>query len=345
MAIPAFAVLLLPHINIVHGQALSTCFNVTGETIGWVDEPNWRSTLSIITSCLVTMGLCVWSALHLNIPSGRDSQARIWMRNIKWILVGVFGPELVVFAAWRQYVSARAMQKLDFVTQGIPQIPQSLNHSPRPSDGSSSKASSQSHLTEPQPNDTTLGRPWSQWTVVHGFYATMGGFVFDLDENIARALCLPEGKRNHLTITPWGVAVLVDCGLLPVIPLSDIKDKSKADGLAKGVVCLQAAWMVVQAASRLAYGLPVSLLEVNTIGHVICAMIIYAFWCKCLHLLYLPQRLTLGKGTSPGSSESQQPSPMLTQLVSLASCGCAADSVRLIEPVGGTSWIVPVLQR
>ena len=68
--------------------------------------------------------------------------------------------------------------------------------------------------------------------------------------------------------------------MLPAIPVSDIEDKSKADGLAKGVVILQASWMVVQSISRVAYGLPVSLLEVNTIGHVISAMVIYGFWCK-----------------------------------------------------------------
>jgi hypothetical protein len=31
------------------------------------------------------------------------------MRNFKWGLIGVFGPELVVFAAWRQYNSAKEL--------------------------------------------------------------------------------------------------------------------------------------------------------------------------------------------------------------------------------------------
>ena len=117
-----------------------------------------------------------------------------------------------------------------------------------------------------------------EWTVVHGFYAAMGGFVFELDSTVASALCLPDVEPHRLTITPCGLTVLAQCGLLPAISEKDIRDKSKADGLAKTIVCLQAGWMVLQTIVRIAYGLPVSLLEVNAIGHVVCAVLIYALW-------------------------------------------------------------------
>lgn len=79
-------------------------------TVGWVEDAPQRGTLSIITSCILTMGLCVWSALHLNIPPKIEKTARCWTRNFRWMLLGLFAPELVVFTAWRQYISAKTLQ-------------------------------------------------------------------------------------------------------------------------------------------------------------------------------------------------------------------------------------------
>ena len=79
-------------------------------TVGWVSDPAGRGTFSLISSCLLTLGLCVWSAMHLNIPPHDESHAQSWLRNIKWGVIGIFAPELVVFAAWRQYNSAKALQ-------------------------------------------------------------------------------------------------------------------------------------------------------------------------------------------------------------------------------------------
>jgi hypothetical protein len=78
-------------------------------TAGWVSTPNERGTFSLVTSCLLTLGLCVWSAMHINIPPYGESPVQYWLRNGKWALVGFLGPELVVFAAWRQYNSAQAL--------------------------------------------------------------------------------------------------------------------------------------------------------------------------------------------------------------------------------------------
>jgi hypothetical protein len=83
--------------------------NATASTVGWVSDPTGRGTISLVFSCLLTLGLCVWSAMHLNIPPHEELPAQTLMRNFKWGLIGVFGPELVVFAAWRQYNSAKEL--------------------------------------------------------------------------------------------------------------------------------------------------------------------------------------------------------------------------------------------
>lgn len=84
---------------LVFGFPLETKFNQSTNTVGWVSGPSYRSTMSIISSCVLTMGLCVWSALHLNIPPAREAVTQYWMRIIKWVLVGILAPELVVFTA------------------------------------------------------------------------------------------------------------------------------------------------------------------------------------------------------------------------------------------------------
>lgn len=84
----------------------------TTDTVGWVGDPNGRGTLSLVISSLLTLGLCVWSAMHLNIPPRGETEAQIWIKNLKWGLVGVVAPELVVFAAWRQYNSAKALHDI-----------------------------------------------------------------------------------------------------------------------------------------------------------------------------------------------------------------------------------------
>lgn len=72
--------------------------------------------------------------------------------------------------------------------------------------------------------------------------------------------------------------MLARCGHLPYIFESSITDKSKADSLAKLLVCIQAVWCLLQYISRLASQLPVTLLELHTLGHALCAITIYMSW-------------------------------------------------------------------
>lgn len=77
------------------------------ELSGWFSAPNERGTWDLIISCLLTLVVCVWSALHLNVPT-EDSRLR--NRNVKrlrWILLGIFAPELVVSTAFAQFLTAK----------------------------------------------------------------------------------------------------------------------------------------------------------------------------------------------------------------------------------------------
>ncbi|PTB64813.1 hypothetical protein BBK36DRAFT_141418 [Trichoderma citrinoviride] len=212
--------------------------------VGYVPDPDGRGTLSLLFSCLVTLSLCVWSAIHLDLPPYGESDIEYAYRYLKWSVLGVFGPELVIWAAWRQFISARTLTK---------------------------------YVKERSNNGQRNVNKRQQWTMVHGFYAGMGGFVFDTatTEMLQGPPFVPQ-RRLHLT--PRGVQLLARCGLLPDISVEEIKDKSKTDGSGKLICYVQVGWMVVQAAVRVAVGLPITPLETNTIGHVVCALINYALW-------------------------------------------------------------------
>ncbi|CZT07733.1 uncharacterized protein RCO7_11224 [Rhynchosporium graminicola] len=244
-------------------------------TVGWVSDPAGRGTFSLLFSSLLTLGLCVWSAMHLNIPPHDEQPAQSWMKNFKWGLIGVFAPELIVFAAWRQYNSAKALHA------EIQGCLNAQNLTPPREDKRDDRSK-----RRVRPSGTESIEQSYPWTMVHSFYAGMGGFTVESDVSPADG-----GLSERLTLSARGIAFLAKCGHLPNIDEDDIKDKSKADGLSKFLVCVQAGWMVVQVIGRLALRLPVTLLEVNILGHVLCALVIYVLWWHKPRLVYEPTKL------------------------------------------------------
>ena len=81
------------------------------ETVGWQSDPNGRGSFTLVSNCILTLTICVYSAMHLNVPPHGESTFQFWLRNIRWALLGIFGPELVVFIAWQQYLSAKSLVK------------------------------------------------------------------------------------------------------------------------------------------------------------------------------------------------------------------------------------------
>ena len=95
-----------------------SAFATANNTIvsGWVDDPDGRGTFSITSSCVLTLSLCVHTAIHLNVPPHKRTELQSWIETAKWVVSGILAPELVVFVAWRQYVSASA---LDHIVRGL----------------------------------------------------------------------------------------------------------------------------------------------------------------------------------------------------------------------------------
>lgn len=81
----------------------------TTDTVGFVREDNQRDTISLLISCFATLGLCVYSAVHLNIPHKGKSNYRVLLKELQWCVIGLFAPELILYTAWRQLASARQL--------------------------------------------------------------------------------------------------------------------------------------------------------------------------------------------------------------------------------------------
>ena len=227
----------------VTSHSKSVHVDQTTQYVQYVGDPNGRGTFSLIISCVLTLTLCVWSALHLNVPSKSQTTMASLMTQFRWIVTGVYAPELVVFTAWRQWSSAKLLSNL------VDECGQAMKP---PHDNGEER------INLPD-------RPSYEWTMTHSFFASTGGFAFDAADDDAQYL--PTGLKR-LTLTARGVALLASCGHLPNVSEAEITDKSKANNVAKALVIIQALWMLLQVIGRLFAALPVTLLEVNTIAHV-----------------------------------------------------------------------------
>ena len=85
----------------------------------WQPPPNSRGSFEILSTCLITLGLCIWTAVHLNIPERyqrakyKKSDPRYWVlpqtiRKVGWLVMGMRAPEMVgpipyVFPISRQH--------------------------------------------------------------------------------------------------------------------------------------------------------------------------------------------------------------------------------------------------
>lgn len=87
-------------------------------------------------------------------------------------------------------------------------------------------------------------------------------------------------EYRTITLTPVGIRAFAMRGYFFSINERTIDDKSKADVLAKGLVCSQVLWMLLQCLARKTAGYPLTILEIHTFVHVLCALGMYILWFK-----------------------------------------------------------------
>ena len=89
--------------------AVTPASNVTTASIvvtGWISEPSTRGTWSLLYSCFFTIGLCIWTAIHPDIPSFQHSQRHAFFCKLAWVGIAFAVPELVLCVASSQLIRA-----------------------------------------------------------------------------------------------------------------------------------------------------------------------------------------------------------------------------------------------
>jgi predicted double-glycine peptidase len=133
-------------------------------------------------------------------------------------------------------------------------------------------------LLKPTLSYSAEKKDWSSMSMTSAFFVIMGGYAYRRGYDFK----IPESdlKFPHLMLTSKGFLELAKEGVLHPGILDDkaITDRSKADWLAKLLVCAQAFWMVFNVIARKASGLPSTLIELNVIVHVVVMVVVYGLW-------------------------------------------------------------------
>jgi hypothetical protein len=140
-----------------------------------------------------------------------------------------------------------------------------------------------------------------KWTLIHAYYANMGGFILEVDSSPASELVSgvealssnpppnviefsPRSKKQEITEYAYPNADQLfelrkrsTIPRLPDVSVKQIEDKSKGDAFIKATAILQVLWLVIQVIIRGTKRLPVSQLEIAVIAFAACTFLTYIF--------------------------------------------------------------------
>ncbi|KAI5820334.1 hypothetical protein BZA77DRAFT_104871 [Pyronema omphalodes] len=269
----------------------------------YVPKPSGRGTIDLLLTSIITLMLCVYTSIHLNIVAdshmfsitiprfrsflkgktlGQDTPEcnshdakrhyrvgfkRATVYKFYWVLIALFAPEFVFYAALNQWNEARALRKR------LREIGVKGNDVMTLEDERRWLKVLKPNLTFPVEKSD-----WSNMTTTSAFFVIMGGYAYRraYDFKISES----DLKFPYISLTAEGFLELARKGVLQPGILDDkaITDRSKADWLAELLVCAQALWMVLNVIGRKASGLPSTLIELNVIVHVVVMVVVYGLW-------------------------------------------------------------------
>ncbi|KAG1836043.1 hypothetical protein DFJ58DRAFT_749954, partial [Suillus subalutaceus] len=248
---------------------------------------NTRTLWDIISSCGLTLFACTWTAIHPDIPGKDEWVAGTALRRLVLMLVAFLAPEFVVAWAVLQFFHARQVAK-DF-NDGVKRA--------------KARNCCQAML---RGGSTSLD---DGWTLTHGFFACMGGFMLYVNDELRGSL------------TPDELLQFVRNGSVerPAITEAEIQDRSKSDTISKWLAILQLLWFIIQLFARYIQKLPVTLLEIDTLSVVVMTCISYGFWLNKPKNVRLPYKVHWKHPTPPDSLDSDAGRDTLSVLKALFS--------------------------
>ncbi|KIM21513.1 hypothetical protein M408DRAFT_80482 [Serendipita vermifera MAFF 305830] len=219
-----------------------------------------RSLASLVWSCLSTIFLCTWVAVHPNVhfrPEKQD-QRRIekWLRDPLHEVVTYKLPIFLLALLVPEYILAWAIRQ--FLQAGV------------------------------------ISRKVPGWTRTHGYFMIMGGFhLFRLpadapsvpiphESSESSEFVVPSGRHSRKEEVPVCPLTFEDVPvdiLEIIVPTeTELRDRGKSDALTKLIVLVQTLWFVAQCIARGTQRLPLTELEVVTLAYTTINLFIYTFW-------------------------------------------------------------------
>ncbi|KAG1814684.1 uncharacterized protein BJ212DRAFT_346804 [Suillus subaureus] len=230
-----------------------------------------RTLWNIIWSCAATLFACTWSGIHPNIPGMDEGRIVIFFRRLYIMVLALIAPELMVTWAAIQFLSARGTAKAfnDAFNAQLHQTGSDHSNMGESTATLLSEFPTSNGKNSPHPSAPHFaGRNFREWTMTHGFFAWMGGFILYCD------------NKPRATLTPKELMEFVHKGYvdIPDITQAEIEGRSKADALSKGIAILQLAWFVLQFNARCIQNLPITLFEIDTLAVVSLTSIACLLW-------------------------------------------------------------------
>ena len=227
---------------------------------GWTSQPDARGTLDILWSCSLTMFLCSWSILCLNIPSAKETKPQIMWRKLAMTGLGFLCPELVFEIALGQWLSARQSVR-DFNSALLERRP------------AVSKSNKLAFVKSTFFNGIRRGssRADDKWTMEQAFFADMGGFV------------LHTRDQSQFPLDAQQLFYLVSKGYLerPIFNHRELEEKNKVDGLLRTITLCQIIWFFINTTGRWVQHLVVTTAELTTISFIFCSLgTAFLWWHK-----------------------------------------------------------------
>ena len=227
---------------------------------GWTPQPDGRGTLDILWNCILTMFLCSWSILCLNIPAPKETKQLILWRKFAMTGLGFLCPELVFEIALGQWLSAR---------QSVRDFNSASSECRQPEGQSKGFGSVKTTFRNRMRRRSSCAR--EGWTMEAAFFADMGGFI------------LHTRDQNQFPLDAEQLQYLVSKGFLdqPTFSNRELEEKNKVDSLLRTITLCQIIWFVVNTIARWVQRLVVTTAELTTMSFILCSLgTAFLWWNK-----------------------------------------------------------------
>ena len=215
-----------------------------GPHVGFHGSPSTRGTMNIVWTCIATVFSCVCTPLLYDIPLNS------FFHGIRAGWFERYCGYLMWFMSERGYIPI-----IGFLSPGL-FLAQAFDEFWYSWVGLKFMKS--------------LG--FDSWSIEQSFYAEMGGFFAD---------GIGYEHRSSLDFYAWVQEMDKTRLFINVSPsLGHIKERSGSNALLKVIASIQIGWVLVQTIIRHIQFLPVSLLELVTCAHIVCAVPTLFLWLK-----------------------------------------------------------------